>query len=99
MEFDFDLEDPAYENVAVKEVTEKVEKKEVKKVVEVVKDEPKKKIVSKEAKVEVEPKVEAVPKEVNKDTKPKKNPLTPCFLAPSKGLKHLEKHLKITKKI
>ena len=25
MEFDFDLEDPAYENVAVKEVTEKVE--------------------------------------------------------------------------
>ena len=52
MEFDFDLEDPAYENVAVKEVTEKVEKKEVKKVVEVVKDEPKKKIVSKEAKVE-----------------------------------------------
>lgn len=78
MEFDFDLEDPAYETV--KEVTEKVEKKEVKKVVEVVKDEPKKKIVSKEAKVEekveekVEPvKVEAAPKDVNKDTKPKKN--------------------------
>ena len=77
MEFDFDLEDPAYENVAVKEVTEKVEKKEVKKVVEVVKDEPKKKIVSKEAKVETkadsEPKIEAAPKDVNKDTKPKKN--------------------------
>lgn len=77
MEFDFDLEDPAYENVTVKEVTEKVEKKEVKKVVEVVKDEPKKKIVSKEAKVEaakVEPvKVEVAPKDVNKDTKPKKN--------------------------
>lgn len=77
MEFDFDLEDPAYENVAVKEVTEKVEKKEVKKVVEVVKDEPKKKIVSKEAKIEPV-KVEAAPKveekkEVNKDTKPKKN--------------------------
>ena len=85
MEFDFDLEDPAYETV--KEVTEKVEKKEVKKVVEVVKDEPKKKIVSKEAKVETkadsepkvetkadsEPKVEAAPKDVNKDTKPKKN--------------------------
>lgn len=77
MEFDFDLEDPAYENVAVKEVTEKVEKKEVKKVVEVVKDEPKEKIVSKEAKVEAV-KVEAAPKveekkDVNKDTKPKKN--------------------------
>lgn len=72
MEFDFDLEDPAYENVAVKEVTEKVEKKEVKKVVEIVKDEPKKKIVSKEAKVEAAPTVEEK-KEVNKDTKPKKN--------------------------
>lgn len=82
MEFDFDLEDPAYETV--KEVTEKVETKEVKKVVEVIKDEPK--IVSKEAKVEDAPKVEPVKdeaapkeakpeekKEVNKDTKPKKN--------------------------
>lgn len=64
MEFDFDLEDPAYENVTVKEVTEKVEKKEVKKVVEVVKDE--------KPKVEAAPKVEEK-KEVNKDTKPKKN--------------------------
>lgn len=79
MEFDFDLEDPAYENVAVKEVTEKAEKKEVKKVVEVVKDEPKEKIVSKEVKVEAapkveeKPKIEAAPKDVNKDTKPKKN--------------------------
>lgn len=80
MEFDFDLEDPAYENVAVKEVTEKVEKKEVKKVVEVIKDEPKKKIVSKveEKKVEAKADSEAAPtveekKEVNKDTKPKKN--------------------------
>lgn len=64
MEFDFDLEDPAYENVTVKEVTEKVEKKEVKKVVEVVKDE----------KPKVEPvKAETAPKDVNKDTKPKKN--------------------------
>ncbi len=74
MEFDFDLEDPAYENVAVKEVTEKAEKKEVKKVVEVVKDEkPKVEPVKVEpVKVEAAPKVEEK-KEVNKDTKPKKN--------------------------